>query len=79
MPIFMPSHLSKYLFHQHHVTYDFRWPERPAVEEPLWTSEVRSPFQEQSPEAVELMVGFADYFRFPEVQYFESIPVPRFG
>ncbi|CAK9009615.1 unnamed protein product [Durusdinium trenchii] len=80
MPIFMPSHLSKYIFHQDHEHYDFRWAARnvdyESPEPALWSSELtdRSPFEESSPEAVARIVEYADYFRFPEVQHFDSIP-----
>ena len=33
-----------------------------------------TPFQERSLEAVHQILGFTDYFRFPHVLYFESIP-----
>merc|ERR1712006_47321 len=77
MPIFMPSHLSKYLFHQDHLVYDGRWHARreDASVPPLWPGlDSESPFNETSLAAVRLTVAFTDYFRFPEVQYFESIP-----
>ncbi|CAE7893168.1 XGD1, partial [Symbiodinium microadriaticum] len=48
MPIFMPSQLSKYLFHQDHQSYNYRWGER---DDPgdysIWATEEWSPFQEQ--------------------------------
>lgn len=77
MPIFMPSDLPKYLFQQDHMDYNGRWegrqadPERPQ----MWPLEVAaSPFEEGSLEAVRHTLLFSDYFRFPEVQYFSSIP-----
>lgn len=77
MPIFMPSHLSKYVFQQDHMHYNGRWTSRKsdANVAPMWppTASV-SPFNETSLDAVRLIVGFSDYFRFPEVQYFASIP-----
>lgn len=77
-PIFMPSHLPKYLFQQDHMDYDGRWSkQREETGRPqMWPGEAfgASPFDEGNLDAVRFTVGFSDYFRFPEVQYFDSIP-----
>merc|ERR1712032_242096 len=65
MPIFMPSHLPKYLFQQDHMHYDGRWEARrgEAGMSPMWPPEVTSsPFDEGSLDAVRFTVGFSDYF-----------------
>jgi len=75
MPIFMPSHLSKYLFQQDHSSYDHRWLSRKEYREQLWPSNMsETPFEEGNLDAAKLIASFSDYFRFPEVLYFESIP-----
>eukprot|EP00438_Fugacium_kawagutii_P015591 Skav229724 [mRNA] locus=scaffold49:372576:374408:- [translate_table: standard] len=77
MPIFMPKHLSKYIFHQGHGAYKHRWDERKEYEDGTafeWVKEDVSPFDELSPAAAHLIVGYSDYFRYPGIQYFESIP-----
>lgn len=77
MPIFMPSHLPKYLFQQDHMNYDGRWTmRREYVGGPAkWPQDFEgSPFNETSLDSARLIVGFTDYFRFPEVQHFASIP-----
>merc|ERR1712232_943812 len=76
MPIFMPAHLSKYLFQQDHMFYHGRWDER--QRDPtrpwMWPADViDSPFNETSLDAVKVTVSFTDYFRLPHVQYFDSI------
>eukprot|EP00435_Cladocopium_sp_Y103_P027957 s1218_g6.t3 len=58
MPIFMPSHLSKYIFHQGHGAYKYRWDERKEHEDGTpfeWTNEDVSPFDETSPAAAHLI------------------------
>ncbi|OLQ11086.1 hypothetical protein AK812_SmicGene5189 [Symbiodinium microadriaticum] len=76
MPIFMPSSLQKYLFQQDHGAYDYRWDRRKVKpgQRQLWPDTDATPFQERSLEAVHQILGFTDYFRFPHVLYFESIP-----
>ena len=77
MPIFMPAHLSKYIFHQGHGAYNYRWDDRKEYEDGTpfeWRNEEVSPFDESSPAAAHLIVGYSDYFRYPGVKYFESIP-----
>ncbi|CAK0793895.1 unnamed protein product [Prorocentrum cordatum] len=77
MPLFMPSHLPKYVFQQGHMQYDGRWAGRRAEAgvPPMWPPDAEtSPFNETSIDAVRLIAGFTDYFRFPDVQRFESIP-----
>lgn len=77
-PIFMPAHLSKYVFMQDHMLYDGRWSNRRTglyKGAQMWPEdEPTSPFNETSVDAVRWTVSFSDYFRFPEVQYFDSIP-----
>ncbi|CAJ1401177.1 unnamed protein product [Effrenium voratum] len=55
MPLFMPAHLSKYLFHQDHDSYNYRWGQRPEAESGLWPGEAASPFEESSPTAARLI------------------------
>lgn len=76
-PIFMPSHLPKYLFQQDHMDYDGEWSQRRygSGQPRLWPNDATtSPFDEENIDAVRNTVMFTDYFRLPEVQYFESIP-----
>ncbi|CAJ1334728.1 unnamed protein product [Effrenium voratum] len=76
VPIFMPEHLPKYLFQQGHESYDHRWAGRrmdPRTQT-LWPDTEESPFEERSIDAVHRILQFSDYFRFPHVQYFASIP-----
>lgn len=77
MPLFMPRHLPKYLFHQDHMDYHGKWEGQ--LKEPgksqFWPEDSnQSPFNETSLDAVLLTAGFSDYFRFPHVQHFYSIP-----
>eukprot|EP00439_Symbiodinium_sp_Y106_P072390 s3485_g13.t1 len=76
MPIFMPSSLQKYLFQQDHGAYDYRWDRRKVKpgQTQLWPDTHVTPFQERSLDAVHQILPFTDYFRFPHVLYFESIP-----
>lgn len=78
MPIFMPSSLPKYLFQQDHMHYDGKWEGRryDRYEPQIWPEEAgsASPFDEFNLDAVRFTAGFSDYFRFPHVQHFESIP-----
>jgi len=75
MPVFMPSHISKYLFQQNHMNYDGQWAARRHAEGQFWPRESGlSPFDESSVDAAHLIVSFTDYVRFPEIQFFASIP-----
>ena len=76
MPLFMPSHLSKYMFQQDHGAYDYQWKRRRLdFEAELWPRDAtESPFQEANLDAVRRILPFTDYFRFPHVIYFDSIP-----
>merc|ERR1719193_874566 len=72
VPIFMPSRLEKYIFFQGHMDYQRRYhPETPPH---LWPLKDISPFNETNVDAVPHIVGFTDYWRFPDIQYFDSIP-----
>eukprot|EP00929_Paragymnodinium_shiwhaense_P006773 TRINITY_DN110732_c0_g1_i1.p1 TRINITY_DN110732_c0_g1~~TRINITY_DN110732_c0_g1_i1.p1 ORF type:complete len:632 (-),score=93.15 TRINITY_DN110732_c0_g1_i1:41-1936(-) len=76
MPIFMPSHLSKYIFQQDHMLYDGWWDGRKQDgREQMWdVNAMASPFNETSIDGARYTVMFTDYFRLPEVQYFASLP-----
>lgn len=78
MPMFMPAHLPKYIFQQDHMDYDGQWEGRMGMKgRPfMWPREAAgtSPFDEGNIDVVNHTVKFTDYFRFPVVQYFESIP-----
>eukprot|EP00397_Hematodinium_sp_SG-2012_P039314 GEMP01042906.1.p1 GENE.GEMP01042906.1~~GEMP01042906.1.p1 ORF type:complete len:312 (+),score=59.02 GEMP01042906.1:798-1733(+) len=71
MPIFMPSNLEKYIFQQGHMDYDGRYRD---IAPSLWPLDGISPFNETNVDAIPHIVRFADYWRFPSVQYFDSIP-----
>lgn len=71
MPLFMPSNLEKYIFQQGHMDYDGR--HRPDHTPTLWPLTI-SPFNETNVDAIPHIVSFTDYWRFPSVQYFDSIP-----
>jgi len=86
MPIFMPTALSKYVFHQRHASYDGRAECIPEIhgdrevwqgctENPLWDESLPfSPFMEQNIDAAREILKFTDYVRWPHVQGFSSLP-----
>lgn len=52
-PLFMPQHLSKYIYGQHHREYDHSWlSERERARLQYWKSAHLSPFAEDDPRAV---------------------------
>ena len=60
---------------QDHSSYNFQWQGRRPPERPLWPPDVNeTPFEERNLDAVLRIARFADYFRFPGIVYFESIP-----
>merc|ERR1719296_259024 len=75
MPLFMPSHLPKYLFQQDHMDYAGRWAGRKAPVDgrpELWPGgSSASPFEETSLDAVRYTAGFSDYFRLPRTDFFQ--------
>merc|ERR1719158_677291 len=70
VPIFMPSALEHYLFHQGHMDYNGRF----RTNGSLWPLTDISPFNETNVDTVTRLMNFTDYWRFPSVLYFETIP-----
>ena len=74
IPMFMPSELSKYIFHQHHLDYDGRFPQSTDVgSDSLWKPSWGTPFNETSLEVLRHLAVFSDYFRYPAVQHFAGL------
>eukprot|EP00928_Gymnodinium_smaydae_P011482 TRINITY_DN1422_c1_g1_i2.p1 TRINITY_DN1422_c1_g1~~TRINITY_DN1422_c1_g1_i2.p1 ORF type:complete len:713 (-),score=119.67 TRINITY_DN1422_c1_g1_i2:172-2310(-) len=80
VPVFMPLELSKYLFHQHHMNYDGRWPGAGAASfgdggdtGRIWKDSWGTPFNETSLETLRHLVRYTDYFRYPAVQHFAGV------
>jgi hypothetical protein len=83
MPIFMPTELSKYIFHQQHTNYAgqaycadknrVNWG-RGCVGNPLWKDKNHTPFDERNIMATRQILQHTDYVNYPYVQGFASLP-----